>query len=94
MVEDNTLWIFDDFADSRRQMSAKVKITEIPGRGLGLLATDDITAGDLILRGLFQIHRIRKPIINVKLLPKLSFLKLVLIILNIIKPLINQRPPF
>ena len=37
-------------------MSPKVKISEIPGCGLGLLATEHITAGDLILRGFFHDH--------------------------------------
>ena len=35
-------------------MSSKVKITELPGRGLGLLAINDIKAGDLILKGIFK----------------------------------------
>ena len=40
-------------------MSPKVKITEIPGRGLGLLAIDDIKAGDLILRGIFKFLKLK-----------------------------------
>ena len=43
-------------------MSAKVKITEVPGRGLGLLATNDIAAGDLILRGLFKFIKLESPL--------------------------------
>ena len=52
-------------------MSAKVKITEMPGRGLGLLATNDITAGDLILRGLFKFIKLESSLSsrNVKIVP-------------------------
>ena len=50
-------------------MSAKVKITEMPGRGLGLLAVNDITAGDLILRGLSKLMKLESSLSpsNVKL---------------------------
>ena len=50
-------------------MSAKVKITEMSGRGLGLLAVNDITAGDLILRGLSKLMKLESSLSpsNVKL---------------------------
>ena len=52
---ENCFWFFSSwFCWFQAKMSSKVKITEIPGRGLGLLAINDIKAGDLILRGLFK----------------------------------------
>ena len=51
-------------------MSSKVKITEIPGCGFGLLAINDLKAGDLILRGLFKFLKLEssssQSAINVK----------------------------